>query len=126
MPFALIVIGLVLLVTGVNNTQAQLFTLVKGEFTGSNNFLYLAASIGIVGAVGYIDKMRSISNVFLGLVIVAIIFSHAGFFSSLVSQLSQTKTATISTATTLPTLTPLTPLTPLSSLGFGGGGGSAF
>ena len=82
MPFALLFIGVVLLVAGVRNTQDQLFTLVKGDFTGQNNFLFWVVSLLAIGAVGYIPKLKPISTAFLALVIVILFLSKGqGFFT---------------------------------------------
>ena len=87
MPFALLIIGIVLLVASVRNTQGDLYTLVKGDFTGSNNYLYWVVSILIIGALGYIDALRPISRAFLALLIVVLFLSHGGVLSQLNTQL---------------------------------------
>lgn len=84
MPFALIIIGTVLLVAAVRNTIGGpdgLFTLLKNDFTGSNNFTYWVVSLLIIGAIGYIPTMRPLSRWFLALVIVVLFISQGGFFS---------------------------------------------
>lgn len=84
MPFALIIVGIVLLVAAVRDTiggDRGLFTLLKNDFTGQNNFSYWLVSILIIGAVGYIPTLRPISRMFLALVIVVLFISQGGFFS---------------------------------------------
>src|SRR5215831_12537415 len=72
MPFVLILAGVVLLISAVRNTQQDLFFLLSNDFTGPNNFIYWFISILIIGAVGYIPKMKPISDGFLILVIVSL------------------------------------------------------
>lgn len=91
MPFALIIIGTVLLVSSVRNTQGDLYTLVKGDFTGDNNYLYWMVSILVIGAVGYIPTLKPLSRMFLGLVILVLFLSHGGIFEQLNAQLFGTR-----------------------------------
>lgn len=93
MPFALIIIGVVLILVGYQGTQSQLFTLLKGDFTGSGNFVYWVVSILIIGWIGYIPKMKGLSQAFLALVLIVLFVSHAGFFASFNSQLKSGTTA---------------------------------
>jgi hypothetical protein len=87
MPFAFAIIGLVLLVSGVRGTPGDLVTLLKGDITGSNNFVYWILSIGIIGALGYVEDFRPLSRAFLVLVIVVLVLaqdkqgSGGGFFT---------------------------------------------
>lgn len=84
MPFALIIVGVVLLVAAVRDTiggQDGLFTLLKNDFTGQNNFSYWLVSILIIGAVGYIPTLKPLSRMFLALVIIVLFISQGGFFS---------------------------------------------
>jgi len=87
MPFALIIVGVVLLVSSVRNTQQDLYTLVKGDFTGPNNYLYWLVSILIIGALGYIEVLRPISRMFLALVIIVLFLSHGGVLEQFNAQL---------------------------------------
>lgn len=81
MPFALIIIGLTLLVSGVRGTNGDLFTLVKGEFSGNGNFAHWIVAILIIGSLGYIDGLQKLSRAFLVLVIVALFVKNGqGFF----------------------------------------------
>lgn len=97
MPFALLIIGVVLLIAGVRNTQDTLFTLVRGDFSGSGNFIFWLAAILIIGAVGYIPKLKPISTAFLALVVVVLFLKKGnasgiggGFFSQFTSALGTT------------------------------------
>lgn len=99
MPFALLLVGLLLLISGVRNTQDTLFSTVKGDFTGQNNFIYWFVAILIIGSVGYIPKLKPISTGFLALVIVVLFLKKGnstgaggGLFAQLTSALSSTST----------------------------------
>jgi len=72
MPFAFIIVGLILLVSGVRGTSSDLLTLVKGDLTGQNNFVYWLLSILIIGALGYVEDLRGISRAFLVLVLIVL------------------------------------------------------
>lgn len=94
MSFALIVIGLFLLVSAIRGTQQQLVTLVRGDLTGPNNFVYWIMAIFAIGALGYVPKLKPVSTVLLALVIAVLFFkgkgaTNGGFFSQLFSQVSQ-------------------------------------
>ena len=108
MPFALVIIGVVLLVAGIRNTQCILFAEVEGDFTGTDNFFYWFLAIMIIGALGYVPKLKPISTALLVLVIV-VLFLHkgnpttssgGGFFSQLLNGFSS-DTSTSTAATTL-------------------------
>lgn len=99
MPFVLIIIGLVLIVSAVQNTvtdnsqsgQKGLTTLVKGDFTGPNNFVYWAVSILVIGALGYFDAFKSLSRVFMALIVVVLFIKGqqgVNFFQSFQNVLS--------------------------------------
>lgn len=76
MPFALIIIGLALLVSAVNGTSSSLFTLIKGDFTGKDNFIFWTVSILVIGSVGYIPKLKPVSDAFLVLVVLVLVLAR--------------------------------------------------
>jgi hypothetical protein len=81
MPFVLVTAGLLMIVTGALGTYAQFGSQVASDFTGKGNFVYWFASLFAVGAVGYIDALRTISRLFLALVIIAMVLANKGFFA---------------------------------------------
>lgn len=83
MPFALVIIGMLLIVTGFQNTYKQMGVLVSGEFSGPNNFFYWLVAIGVIGALGYAKSLEGFSRAFMALIIVVIFLSNKGFFSQL-------------------------------------------
>jgi hypothetical protein len=97
MPFALILVGIVLLVSAVRNTSSDLYTLVKGDFTGTDNFAYWLVSILIIGALGYIEPLKPISRVFLALIVIVLLIAHRGVFAQFNAQVFQSSASTIPT-----------------------------
>jgi len=77
MPFALIVIGLLLVVTAAKDTHLQLGQQVAKDFTGEGNFFTWILAIGVLGFVGYIDKARPVANALLVLVLLAMFLSNS-------------------------------------------------
>lgn len=80
MPFAFILVGVVMVISGVRGQSATLLSLLKADVTGKNNFLYWGLSILVIGALGYVDSIRPLSRAFLTLVLVVLILSNGGFF----------------------------------------------
>lgn len=93
MPFALAFIGALFLVAGVRNTQGDLFTLLKGDFTGDKNFVYFVVAILAIGFTGYIPRFKPISNAFLILVIIVLFLHNGGFFAKFNEAIATTKNA---------------------------------
>lgn len=97
MPFALVVIGIVLLVAAGRNKQNELFDLVKGDFTGdetSRGFIVWFLAIAAIGAVGYIEQFRPLSRAFIVLIIVVLFLKNGGVFQELEKQVVGTSTPT--------------------------------
>lgn len=102
MPFIFIIVGVVLVISGVRGTSSDLVTLVKGDFTGSDNFIYWVLAIGAIGALGYVQNLKDFSNALLALVIISLILREqkngaGGFFASFTSAV---KTITAGSETT--------------------------
>ncbi|MDE2019968.1 MAG: hypothetical protein KGJ13_06520 [Patescibacteria group bacterium] len=83
MPYALILIGAVLVVSGVRNTQAQLWALIQNDFVGPGGFIVWAAAIAVVGGMGYIPKLRPLSIAFMTLLLLVLVISNKGVFAQL-------------------------------------------
>jgi len=83
MPFALVFIGLIMIVSGSRDTHAALGKELIADFTGEGNFLYWFAAIGVLGAVGSIPQFKNFSRVFMTLVLVAMVIRNGGFFDKL-------------------------------------------
>lgn len=87
MPYALLFVGILFLVVGFRGTQEEFLNLLKGDFTGEGNFLYWIVSLMVVGAIGFIPKLKPISDGFLVLILVVLFLKRGpGFFSQFQSQ----------------------------------------
>ena len=92
MPFVFIFIGSVLLIAAVRGTHQNLYALVKRDFTGPNNFIYWVVAILIIGAVGYVQKLKPISDAFLILILVVLFLKRGeGFFDMFTKQIGATQ-----------------------------------
>lgn len=81
MPYALILVGAVALVAGIRNTYKDLWALVEGDFKGG--FLAWIASIAVIGAIGYVPKLKPLSVALMTLLLVVLVLSNRGVFAQL-------------------------------------------
>lgn len=86
MPFVLLVVGELLLVTGIQGTNQQLFDLLSNDFTGKNSFIYWLFAIAVIGGLGYVPGMKPISNAFLLLVLLVLFLKTSGSSGSNLTQ----------------------------------------
>lgn len=99
MAFALLIIGITLVVAAVRDTQGTLISLIQGDFTGPGNFWYWIAAILALGALGYIPRLKPVSDGLIVVVIIALLLSrgdpkNGGFFKKLTDALNMsTKTS---------------------------------
>jgi len=101
MAFALLIIGAVLLIAAVRGTTdgpEGLYALLVGDFTGPANFVYWAVAILLIGALGYIPKLKAFSVALLALVVLVLFLKKGdpsgvggGFFAQLTSGLATTQ-----------------------------------
>lgn len=104
MPFVLFAVGALLVVSAVRGTQSQLFSLLKGDLSGSGSFVPWMISILAIGALGYINAIRPIVNAFLALVIVVLFLSNGGFFTKFTQQTGIGQTSLTGGLPSLPSL----------------------
>lgn len=91
MSIALLFAGAVLLIASVRDKQADLFALVKGDLTGQNNFVEWMVAILLLGAIGYIPRLKPVSAALLALVLIAIVLKRGtGFFDQLTAAVQST------------------------------------
>ncbi|HEX3643303.1 MAG TPA: hypothetical protein VHV10_18615 [Ktedonobacteraceae bacterium] len=96
MPFAFLIVGTVLVVSGVRGQSQTLFSLVRGDFTGQNNYIYWMFSILLIGALGYIQSLKTFSHAFLALILIVLVLKEGsdknpggGFFQQFNSALRE-------------------------------------
>lgn len=78
-----------MIVTGVKGTYAQFGQQVVSDFTGSQPFTYWVFAIVGIGVLGYIDALRTVSRLFLALILVSMVLANRGFFAQLTDALKQ-------------------------------------
>lgn len=88
MPFALVFIGLLMIVTGARDTQCAFATQVKSDLVGTNGFIWYLVALGMIGLLGYVQALEKFAKAFLVLVIIAMILAQQkngaqGFFTAL-------------------------------------------
>lgn len=90
MPFALVIIGLLAIVTSARDTQDAFAAELRTDFTGppKDNFIWWLAALGSVGALGYVKPLAPFSKAFLVLIFVVMILAQSkdgrgGFFAQL-------------------------------------------
>lgn len=109
MKIALVVLGLVLVLVGVQNTYNDFGKTLKGDFTGPGNFLYRAAAIGLIGLIGVAGEGgRKLSLGLLILMTLGLLVSKdKGFFANLAKGVSASPVKPVSNPTggTSPTST---------------------
>lgn len=81
MPFALIVIGVIILVAGIRGTHVQLGHQLAADFTGAGNFIYWLIAVGVIGLIGYVPGLDRFSKAFMVLLALSFILANRGFFN---------------------------------------------
>jgi hypothetical protein len=88
MPFALITIGVLIFFSALNNTAGALGKQLYADlFSEDGGFVYWVVGIVIVGAIGYIPSLKKPSDLFMVLIILAMLLQNKGFFQQLQSGL---------------------------------------
>lgn len=97
MPLILLVVGALFVTSAVRNTHADLFSLLKSDFTGDQNFVVWIIAIFVAGALGYVPGLRPLSYAFLLLIVAVIVLTNAkpgasggGFFAEFTTALKAT------------------------------------
>jgi len=87
MPFAFVFVGLVLVLTGIQDTYTQLGSQLRKDFNSGFSMWVLA--ILLIGSLGYIEPIRPISKAFLTLIIVAMLIANPKFFTEVQNAVKQ-------------------------------------
>jgi uncharacterized membrane protein HdeD (DUF308 family) len=89
MAFAISAIGLIMVLTGINNTYAQFAAELQNDF--GTGYLKWAAAMLIVGAFGYIPELKTLSIAFMVLILLSIFLSNkGGVFGQVTQALAKT------------------------------------
>jgi hypothetical protein len=75
MPILFIAVGVVLVSSGVFGDPVALWGLVKGDFSGPNNFIFWLVAIVLLGALGHIQGFERLSKLFMVLVVLALLLT---------------------------------------------------
>jgi hypothetical protein len=73
MPFVLVIIGAIIIVAAIRNTQGNLASALEQDVP---NYLLWALAIVAVGGLGYVPGMRQISRWLLALVLVVLVLRN--------------------------------------------------
>lgn len=92
MPVALLLIGALLVATGLRGTYPQLGALLAADFSGSGSFWYFVFGVIIIGSIGNIPDFREISRLLIALIVVVYMLSNRGFWAQLQATLQNIQT----------------------------------
>jgi hypothetical protein len=101
MPFALLLVGILLITVAVRNQQTAFVQLVRSDFSGPSNFMYWVVALVLIGSIGYIPKAKPVSNLLIALILIVLILKRGnpatgaggGVFQKLTAALGGTNTA---------------------------------
>ncbi len=81
MPFLLILVGIGLMSAVLRGQEDRLFSVLRDDFTGQNNFVAWMMAIIILGVVANTwEAARPLSEAFVILIVVALLVSNQGFW----------------------------------------------
>jgi hypothetical protein len=78
--FALVTLGLIMIVSGARDTYAALGKEVAEDVT---DFMPWIIAIGGIGMLGYFDKLKPFSRGFMALIFIVMVIRNGGFFDKL-------------------------------------------
>lgn len=114
MPFLLVITGLIMIISALQNTHAQLGSQLRKDFVPFGSWVL---ALGAVGALGYVPELRRFSHYFMALIIVAMLLSNKGFFAKLTEavKLGPVSPPGTAPASAPPTTHPATPTQPATA-----------
>lgn len=83
MPLFFLLVGILLIVIGLNDRVSDLGSLIKDDFKpsdGSASFAIWIAVIVLLGLLGNVKNLKPVTNAFLLLVILVMVLTNKGFF----------------------------------------------
>jgi hypothetical protein len=103
MPFLLLIIGFMAVVSALKGTYTQLgqelVTDLQGS-VGSTGYIYWVSSIVAIGAIGYYTPAQRFSRAFMILILVGMVLSNQGLFAKIQAALKQPASAAGNTTPT--------------------------
>lgn len=109
MPYALVTIGLLMIITGINNTYSQFGSQLQSDFTGSKSFIVWIIAIGSVGALGYIKDLREFSHYFMALILISLVLANKGVFANFQAAIAKGPSTPTANAGTTSQVTAVSP-----------------
>jgi hypothetical protein len=82
MIFGLLVLGTLLIASGLKGTEHKLGQQIANDMLGTDGFIGWIAAFGAIGALGYIPKLEQPSRYMLALLIVVIVVRNGGVFQN--------------------------------------------
>lgn len=92
MPLFFLIIGILLVIVGINDRVDDLNTLLKEDFApsdGQPSFLLWVLIIGVIGLLGGIKSFKPVSNAFLVLLVVVVLLTNKGFIAQFTNSIKQ-------------------------------------
>lgn len=87
MPFALIVIGIILAIASYRNTLPELFSIIKDVTADSKGFGYWIIASIILGFLASIQSIKKPTNAFMILLMLVLLLRKRGTLEQLATQL---------------------------------------
>jgi hypothetical protein len=92
MPLFFLLVGVLLVIVGINDRITDLVTLLKDDFApsdGQPSFILWILIIGVVGLLGGIKSLKSVSNAFLVLLVIVVLLANKGFIAQFTSAIKE-------------------------------------
>lgn len=90
MIIVVLLIGMLLVVSGIKGTETELAQQLEGDLfgkQGSTGFLYWLVAIIVLGSLGYIPYLEKPAKYLIGLVIVVMVLANSSVFAQLFNAL---------------------------------------
>lgn len=92
MPLFFLIVGIMLVIVGINDRISDLNMLLKDDFApsdGEPSFLLWVLIIGVVGLLGGIKSFKPVSNAFLVLLVIVVLLVNKGFITKFTDAIKQ-------------------------------------
>lgn len=87
MPFALIIIGIILAISAYRDTLPELFSIIKDITAESTGFGYWVIASVILGFMASIDSIKKPTNAFMILLMLVLLIRKRGALDQIATQL---------------------------------------